>query len=176
MRNSSEQGSSHTFRICNTYCFSTATMVTRTRLNVGFILTSPALLYTGFLNSVAARRSFALCQLDVAWRACQYSAAARACERHLTVHEHMGISIKCQGQDSKISSNKSKKKECKILTLCYSITLSYKAKYQHFRSQWPRGLRLCPACQRPACTCVSRPLASADKHMYVNGAVLRRSV
>ena len=27
----------HTLRICNTYCFSTATVVTRTRLNVMFI-------------------------------------------------------------------------------------------------------------------------------------------
>jgi len=29
------QAYKHTLRICNTYCFSTATMVARTRLNVG---------------------------------------------------------------------------------------------------------------------------------------------
>ena len=28
-------------------------------------------------------------------------------------------------------------------------------------------LRLCPACQQPACMCVSRPLTWADKHVYV---------
>jgi len=33
-------------------------------------------------------------------------------------------------------------------------------------------LRLHPACQWPACTRVSPPLTWADKHMYVNGAVL----
>jgi len=33
----------HTFRICNTPCFSRAKMVTRTRLNVTFIRTSPVL-------------------------------------------------------------------------------------------------------------------------------------
>ena len=32
--------------------------------------------------------------------------------------------------------------------------------------RWPRGLRLRPVCQRPACTRVSRPLTWADKHMY----------
>jgi len=36
-------------------------------------------------------------------------------------------------------------------------------------------LRLCPACQRPACTHVSRPLTWVDKHIYANGAVLRCS-
>jgi hypothetical protein len=35
----------HTFTICNAYCFSTATMVARTRLNVMFIRTLPALLF-----------------------------------------------------------------------------------------------------------------------------------
>jgi hypothetical protein len=33
----------HTLRICNTYCFSTATTVARTRLNVTFIRTLPVL-------------------------------------------------------------------------------------------------------------------------------------
>jgi hypothetical protein len=33
----------HTFRMCNSYSFSTATMVTRTHLNVTFIRTLPAL-------------------------------------------------------------------------------------------------------------------------------------
>jgi hypothetical protein len=35
----------HTFRICNTTCFSTATMVTRTLLNVTFLRTSPVLFH-----------------------------------------------------------------------------------------------------------------------------------
>jgi hypothetical protein len=34
-------GYRHTLRICNTYCFSTATMVTRTRFSVTFIRTVP---------------------------------------------------------------------------------------------------------------------------------------
>ena len=33
----------HTFRMCNTYCFSTATVVARTRLSVGVIRTFPVL-------------------------------------------------------------------------------------------------------------------------------------
>jgi hypothetical protein len=33
------RGYKHTLRICNTYCFSTVTVVTRTRLNVMFICT-----------------------------------------------------------------------------------------------------------------------------------------
>ena len=35
---------SHTLRICNTYCFYTATMVMGTRLNVMFVRTLPVLL------------------------------------------------------------------------------------------------------------------------------------
>jgi hypothetical protein len=38
------QGYKHTLRICNTYSFSAARMVTRTRLNVTFICTLPVLL------------------------------------------------------------------------------------------------------------------------------------
>ena len=37
-------GYRHTLRICNIYCFPTTTMVTRTRLNITFILTLPVLL------------------------------------------------------------------------------------------------------------------------------------
>jgi len=33
----------HTFRICNTYCFSTATVFARTRLNLTFIRTLPVI-------------------------------------------------------------------------------------------------------------------------------------
>jgi hypothetical protein len=38
---------SHIFGICNTYCFSTATVVTRTRLNVVFMRTLPVLFTRG---------------------------------------------------------------------------------------------------------------------------------
>jgi hypothetical protein len=37
------QGYRHTLRICNTYCFSTATVLARTRLNVTFLRTLPLL-------------------------------------------------------------------------------------------------------------------------------------
>ena len=37
------QGYRHTLRIRNTYCFSTATMVTRTQLHITFIRTLPVL-------------------------------------------------------------------------------------------------------------------------------------
>jgi hypothetical protein len=36
-----------------------------------------------------------------------------------------------------------------------------------FRSQWPRGLRQCPAWQRWASTCGRALLPHADKHMFV---------
>ena len=42
----------HALRICNTYCLSMAIMVTRTRLNVTFIL-HIAFLTNGVLESVA---------------------------------------------------------------------------------------------------------------------------
>jgi hypothetical protein len=40
----------HTFRKCNIYCFSTATMVTRTRLNVKFIPKLPVMLEYDFVG------------------------------------------------------------------------------------------------------------------------------
>jgi hypothetical protein len=39
---SDNQGYKHTRRICNAYCFSTATVVTRTRLNVTFYVHCPS--------------------------------------------------------------------------------------------------------------------------------------
>ena len=41
--NLSHGGCIHTLRICNTYWFSTATVITRTRLNITLILTLPVL-------------------------------------------------------------------------------------------------------------------------------------
>jgi len=38
------KGYKHTFRMCNIYCFSTATMVVRTRLNVSLHIHCPSLL------------------------------------------------------------------------------------------------------------------------------------
>ena len=44
------EGYIHTLRICNTYFFSTATMVTRARLIVTFIRTVPVLLLRLFID------------------------------------------------------------------------------------------------------------------------------
>ena len=46
------QGYRHTLRICNTYCFSTATMVTQTRLSIAIIRTLPTFFiwYIQFIN------------------------------------------------------------------------------------------------------------------------------
>jgi hypothetical protein len=38
-----DKGYRHTLRICNSYCFSTATLVSRTRLNITFTRTLPAI-------------------------------------------------------------------------------------------------------------------------------------
>jgi len=40
----------HTFRICNTCCFSTATAVIKTRLNVALIRTLPVLFWDGHFS------------------------------------------------------------------------------------------------------------------------------
>jgi hypothetical protein len=46
------EGYIHTLRICNTFFFCTATMVTRAHLNVTFIGTLPVLLLSLFINLV----------------------------------------------------------------------------------------------------------------------------
>jgi hypothetical protein len=125
MRNNSEQRGSHTFtiRVYNTYYFSTAAMVTRTRPNVTFLHTSPALLYARLQRS--RKPKLCLCQLDLARRASRYQAAVHISKRNLTLHMHTGISFTCQGQDSKIPSNKSKKSNvkywCPVITLRYYV-------------------------------------------------------
>ena len=46
----------HMLRICNTYCFSTGTMVARTRLSVAFIRTLPVLFFCNDADSSVWRK------------------------------------------------------------------------------------------------------------------------
>jgi len=50
-------GYRHTLGICNTYCFSTATLVTRTRLNVTFVRTLPVLLIANDIRRGAGSKA-----------------------------------------------------------------------------------------------------------------------
>jgi len=58
----SNQGCRHTLRICNIYCFFTATMVTRTRLNVTLYVNCMSL-YCSNCQSCGKIRVF-LCSMD----------------------------------------------------------------------------------------------------------------
>jgi hypothetical protein len=63
-----DKGCRHTFRICNTYCLPTATLVVRTRPNVTFILSLRVLF---ILITVSAK------PLDVSARVLCFSATLR---------------------------------------------------------------------------------------------------
>ena len=47
-----DEGCRHTLRICNTYCFSTATMVARTHVNVTLYILCLSFLHTSIFGTV----------------------------------------------------------------------------------------------------------------------------